>query len=488
MTLTLPLGVHLLFRAAHRSGEYRDLLIDELADGHRSSGEGSAENNRGVCIQTAPHLRSTNETYCWETEMNVRLTRLMAAIMALSLVAAACGSDGSTDTATTTAAAAGTTEAPAAETETTEAAPAETETTEMMEEAAEDPGTIVDAAVAAGDFTTSWPQSRPLASLKPSADPVPLLSSPRPTRPAAALEALGMTAEDACRYRALTQVLTYHVLAGEVPSSTVVTLNGESVATLNGADITITVDGDAVMINDANVTAVDIMASNGIIHVIDAVLYPRRVSIAGGMDVGPLPGIHHPLPRMTIPPRYNPTVSTVDHRQLGAVETAFVRGDEHALRAVYDAHGSLIYTFCKRALGDDHASDVTQEVFVSAWRARSQFDPAKGSLAAWLTGIAKNRIIDHFRTERRHAAEPHDERRSESPVEAEVDQVGDRLVVADALRTLPERSRHVIELAYLSDLTHAEIATKTALPLGTVKSDIRRGLASIRRHLEHSND
>ena len=52
----------------------------------------------------------------------------------------------------------------------------------------------------------------------------------------------------------------------------------------------------------------------------------------------------------------------------------------------------------------------------------------------------------------------------------------------------PERSRTVIELAYLSDLTHTEIAEQTSLPLGTVKSDIRRGLASIRRHLETSHD
>ncbi len=63
-------------------------------------------------------------------------------------------------------------------------------------------------------------------------------------------------------------------MAGEVPSSDVVTLDGQSVATVNGAEVTISVDGDTVMVNDATVTAVDVEAGNGVIHVIDRVLLP----------------------------------------------------------------------------------------------------------------------------------------------------------------------------------------------------------------------
>ena len=173
--------------------------------------------------------------------------------------------------------------------------------------------------------------------------------------------------------------------------------------------------------------------------------------------------------------------------EVDAVEEAFLRGDESSLPAAYAAHGSLVYSFCRRALGaDDRASDVTQEVFVSAWRARAQFDPSKGSLAGWLMGIAKHRLIDHVRSEKRHS-----DRRSSSavidiPVESEVDQMGDRMLVAEALRSLPERSRTIIELVYFGDLTHSQVAERTSLPLGTVKSDIRRGLASIRHQLEAS--
>ncbi|MFT7601586.1 MAG: RNA polymerase sigma factor (sigma-70 family), partial [Acidimicrobiales bacterium] len=187
-------------------------------------------------------------------------------------------------------------------------------------------------------------------------------------------------------------------------------------------------------------------------------------------------------------PGYAPGVSTAALRVIDAVEAAFARGDEDALRAAYDAHGPLVYSFCRRSLGDDRAKDVTQEVFVSAWRARERFDSSKGSLAGWLMGITKNRLIDNIRTEQRHASRRADSEPVEIAVESNVERVGDRMLVADALKSLPERSRTVIELAYLSDLTHTQISERTSLPLGTVKSDIRRGLASIRRHLEPSHD
>lgn len=159
--------------------------------------------------------------------------------------------------------------------------------------------------------------------------------------------------------------------------------------------------------------------------------------------------------------------------------------DEASLRSAYDAHGPLVYSFCRRTLGDERAKDVTQEVFVSAWRARHQFDPNKGSLAGWLMGITKNRLIDNVRAEKRHSDRRADDSTHEIAVEPAVERVGDRLLVADALRSLPERSRLVIELAYFRGLTHQEIAEQTELPLGTVKSDIRRGLSRLRHRLVH---
>lgn len=163
--------------------------------------------------------------------------------------------------------------------------------------------------------------------------------------------------------------------------------------------------------------------------------------------------------------------------------------DQVDLREVYEAHGRLVYSICRKALDAEAAKDVTQEVFVSAWRGRQQYDPARGSLSAWLVGIAKRRIIDHLRSERRHADRRADELPDDSrpgPAPA-VDHIADQLLVVEALGTLPDRARNVIELAYVHDLTHHDIAERTGTPLGTVKSDIRRGLRRIRDHLESSN-
>jgi RNA polymerase sigma-70 factor (ECF subfamily) len=181
-------------------------------------------------------------------------------------------------------------------------------------------------------------------------------------------------------------------------------------------------------------------------------------------------------------------VATAESQDVDAIGAAFTLGEDTALKAAYDAHGSLVYTFCRRAVGSERAKDVTQEVFVSAWRARRRFDPAKGPLVAWLMGIAKNRLIDSIPAGQR----PADRRVHTEPgviaTEPQADRVGDRMLVAHALAALPERSRTVIELAVFQDLTHKQIAAQTSLPLGTVKSDMRRGLAKIRTFLETPHD
>jgi RNA polymerase sigma-70 factor (ECF subfamily) len=181
------------------------------------------------------------------------------------------------------------------------------------------------------------------------------------------------------------------------------------------------------------------------------------------------------------------------------IEHAFAAGHEQALKMAYDSLGGIVFALCRRVLPAHQAEEVTQDVFVAAWRKREQFDPQKGTLAAWMVGITKRRIIDHLRSERRHS-----DRRAELTAESnpsrssggsepltqqhDVDGITNRMVVAEALRSLTDRPRQVIELAYIHDLTHHEIAERTGIPLGTVKSDIRRGLESIRSHLESGHE
>ncbi len=132
-------------------------------------------------------------------------------------------------------------------------------------------GTIVDVAVGAGDFTT-------LVAAIEAAGLVDTLSGDGPftvfAPTDAAFDALpeGTLDELLADPDALADILTYHVVAGEVYAADVVEL--ESAETVNGASVDITVDGDSVMVNGANVVQTDIQASNGVIHVIDAVLIP----------------------------------------------------------------------------------------------------------------------------------------------------------------------------------------------------------------------
>jgi transforming growth factor-beta-induced protein len=192
--------------------------------------------------------------------MRTRTTRLTAVAGALALTLAACGDDGN-DTADDTAAA------------TEESSEAMTE--DMSEEAA-DAGTIVDVAASNEDFSTlvAAVQAAGLVETLSGEGPFTVFA-PTDDAFAAALDALGITADELLAdTETLTSILTYHVVAGEVPSSDVVTLDGQSVETVNGATVDITVDGDTVMVNDATVTAVDVEASNGVIHVIDTVLLP----------------------------------------------------------------------------------------------------------------------------------------------------------------------------------------------------------------------
>lgn len=166
-------------------------------------------------------------------------------------------------------------------------------------------------------------------------------------------------------------------------------------------------------------------------------------------------------------------------------DESFTAGGDSALRLAYEAHGSLVYGFCRRVVGDDLAADVTQEVFVAAWKSRSRFDASSGSLAGWLLGVAKHKAFDALRRSGRQPATVSDDAAPEPGGEdPSVEALADRLLLHAAVEELPERAREVMRLAYFADLTHVQIAERTALPIGTVKSDIRRGLKRLRRHLE----
>lgn len=165
----------------------------------------------------------------------------------------------------------------------------------------------------------------------------------------------------------------------------------------------------------------------------------------------------------------------------------FRGGDQTALRGVYDRYGNAVFHVAVSTLGNSaDADDVAQATFIAAWTGRETFDPDRGSLLGWLLGIARRKVVDRLRVlarEQRIVESVH-KLPDPPPLEATPDRVIDRLVVADELARLPAEQRRVLELAFYDDLTHPQIAAVTGLPLGTVKSHLRRGMAKLKRRWE----
>ncbi|MEU5512594.1 sigma-70 family RNA polymerase sigma factor [Streptomyces fungicidicus] len=165
--------------------------------------------------------------------------------------------------------------------------------------------------------------------------------------------------------------------------------------------------------------------------------------------------------------------------------------DEEAFAAIYRRWGSLVHTMATRSLGDTHeADDVTQQVFIGAWRGRSGFRPDRGALGAWLVGITRRKIIDALAARTRRLSLVDSAAHGAAPAAtaaAAPDDVLDRVLLVEALSRLPRAQREVLCLAFFEDLTQAQIAERTGVPLGTVKSHARRGLHRLRMVIEQDH-
>jgi len=187
---------------------------------------------------------------------------------------------------------------------------------------------------------------------------------------------------------------------------------------------------------------------------------------------------------------------------------AFMAGDQAALKHIYDQHGSLVFSFCRRSLSPERAADATQEVFLAAWRSRDRYRAESGTVPGWLLGIARYKVIDILRVDGR-SAQPLDVSQSRDLASSDstgqsgavtrplgagstdnstINRTAERMLLTDAIAQLPERAQAMVRLAFFEDLTHAQISERCNVPLGTVKSDIRRSLERLRRQLEGFDD
>ena len=166
-------------------------------------------------------------------------------------------------------------------------------------------------------------------------------------------------------------------------------------------------------------------------------------------------------------------------------------GDVAAFAQLYERTWVSVYAAVLRVLRcPDHAAEVTQEVYAAVWSQIRQFDPLRGRAAAWIATMARHRAIDRVRRLRVAAALDARWARESAALDGNDEvwhQVAGRLDgerVLTALAALVPAKRQVIALTFLSGLTQAQVAGMLGVPLGTVKSRTRDGLAALRRDLQ----
>jgi RNA polymerase sigma-70 factor (ECF subfamily) len=182
------------------------------------------------------------------------------------------------------------------------------------------------------------------------------------------------------------------------------------------------------------------------------------------------------------PPAHEQEWETLIHRM--------AHGDQQALGTFYDATSALVYGLAWRIVGNAAAAeDVTLDVYMQVWRQAVVYNAQRGTPTAWLVMLTRSRAIDLLRSqvqEQKHTASLEVAETCaivSTPEESLVVTERRRLVQA-AFATLVPEQREVLDLAYFSGLSHADIAARLGVPLGTVKTRIRLGIARLRALLQ----
>ena len=161
-----------------------------------------------------------------------------------------------------------------------------------------------------------------------------------------------------------------------------------------------------------------------------------------------------------------------------------LRGDDVAVRAIYTRFGRPVYALGLRLLGTrEAAEELTQDVFLTAWRKAARFDASRGRLSTWLMTIAHNLAVDRLRRET-GVTRPTLVLVDEVPESAGIDEsavVLERDAAVRALESLSDAERRLLARAYFRGLTAREIAESDGIPLGTVKTRLRAALINVRR-------
>ena len=163
------------------------------------------------------------------------------------------------------------------------------------------------------------------------------------------------------------------------------------------------------------------------------------------------------------------------------------RGDPDGLAEVHRTYGAMVLGYLRGALRDAGAAeDVHQEVFLEVWRRGPGYDPDRSSLGTWIMLIARSRAIDHLRRRIPEPLDPHAAAGIAEPEDpaASPDLLVERWAMAVHLARLPGEQARILRMRFHEGLSQREIADRTGIPLGTVKTYMVRGLQRLRELME----
>lgn len=184
------------------------------------------------------------------------------------------------------------------------------------------------------------------------------------------------------------------------------------------------------------------------------------------------------------------TDALLDETELTGLIVRIQQHDPRALAALYEMAGARVYNFAHRFMRSRALTEeVVEDTFWQVWRQAPRFDRKRGRVMVWLLAMARSRAIDALRREQRFLGEP-----LASTDDDATDELAPDLLEAargasrlhDALATLEPRGRQLLALAFFRGFTHEEIAAHAAMPLGSVKSVIRRALLRLREQLQEA--
>jgi RNA polymerase sigma-70 factor (ECF subfamily) len=171
---------------------------------------------------------------------------------------------------------------------------------------------------------------------------------------------------------------------------------------------------------------------------------------------------------------------------LASLVARIAKGDQDAVGALFDLTSSTVNAVAIRMLRNrEDAEEIVLEVYIKVWRTADRFDASRGSPIAWLIAMTRSAAMDRLRSRVRTATETFDERPDLQASAATQDLwPGERIGLQRAIAAIPAEQRKALELAFFEGLTHLEVAEQLSLPLGTVKTRIRLGLARVRKSME----